>query len=76
MTIFSPQRRATAMKWRNSQRLNALASSIRIMTRVNSASNTRGGAKWNVGPISRRSSAAVSALSGQAMQNPATNPWA
>ena len=32
---------------------------MRIITRVSSASNTRGGAKWKVGPISRKSSAAV-----------------
>ena len=52
------------MKWRNSQRLNALASSMRIITRVSSASNTRGGAKWKVGPISRKSSAAVAGAFG------------
>ena len=46
LAIFSPQRPATSMKRRYSQRLSAPASSMRICTRVSSASNTRGGAKW------------------------------
>ena len=57
-------------------RLRKPASSMRIITRVSICSKVRGGAKKNVGPISRRSAIAVSPLSGQAMQKPATRPCA
>ena len=43
---------------------------MRIMTLVSWPSNTRGGAKKYVGPISRRSVIIVCAPSGQFTQNP------
>jgi hypothetical protein len=49
---------------------------MRIITPVSICSNTRGGAKKKVGPISLMSCMAVSALSGQAMQKPATSACA
>jgi hypothetical protein len=50
--------------------LNLPASSMRTVICVSMVSKTRGGAKKYVGPISRRSSIAVSGLSGQATQRP------
>ena len=52
------------------------ASSMRIISRVSICSKVRGGAKKNVGPISRRSAIDVSRVSQHAMQKPATMPCA
>jgi hypothetical protein len=67
-----PARLATSMKYRNIHRLNAPASSMRIITVVRMFSKMRGGAKKKVGPISRRSLSTVALLSGHDTQKPAT----
>ena len=55
--------------------LSQPASSMRTMIWVSRFSNTRGGAKNEVGPISRRSSTIVSGLSGQATQTAPAMDW-